>query len=75
MVTCTCVRGSTLAGLAMVLVLATSGEPSTRFPLETRRAGAPPLDHFFKFSRFLENFKNFDPERQLFETTEIISSI
>ena len=34
MVTCTCVRGSTLASLAMVLVLEAGGKPSTWFPPE-----------------------------------------
>ena len=33
MVVCICVRGSTLARLAMVLVWHTSGKPSTWFPL------------------------------------------
>ena len=34
MVKCICVRAPSLPGLATVLVLQTSGKPSTKFPLE-----------------------------------------
>ena len=59
MVKTTGVRGPTLARLAIVLVLATSGEPSTWFPLGgLGEQEHTPEQNFQNFDIF-RNFRNF----------------
>ena len=75
MVMCTCVRGSTLARLAMVLVPGNERWTVNLVPARiTRRAGAPPSENldkfrsFSKFSKFQPNFellKKFASDRTL----------
>ena len=65
MVMCTCVRGSTLARLATVLVFRAGGKPSTWFPPGTRRADNLFLG-FFYFLTYWERYSNPEFLTQLF---------
>ena len=77
MCSCICVRGSTLAELDTVLVLlfegrtscsmATSGEPSTWFPLEQLvEQELEKLEKYFIFQNFQE-FQNFHQKSNIFK--------